>query len=265
MVDFVSPKGDIALPPANAGDAFFLDVDGTLLEIAATPSEVSVDAGLIDVLRRLHGFSGGAVAIISGRRIADVDALLAGLCLPVAGQHGLERRDAGGGIHRHRATGVNWRRLAAQVRDALAGIDGLIVEDKGMTVAVHFRLNPAAETRVAAELARIVAGVGAALCLQPGRCVLEIKPSGRDKGTAIAEFMAEAPFRGRRPLFLGDDVTDEYGFRVINGLGGDSIKVGDGDSVAHWRLEGVAAVRAWLEGVVSGAGWLTTGFRPQDM
>ena len=100
-------------------------------------------------------------------------------------------------------------------------------------------------------LGDLVAEAGGSLRLQPGKCVLEVKPAGRDKGTAIAEFMAEAPFSGRLPVFIGDDVTDEYGFGVVNAMGGCSIKVGAGRTAARARLDGVAAVRAWLEALLA--------------
>lgn len=252
MAEILSREGaPLAALPADAGRAFFFDIDGTLLEIAETPSGVRVDADLVAMICRLYECAGGAVALISGRRVADVDALFPGLRLPIAGQHGLERRDAVGGEHHHEPEGVDWPRLKERVKDALAGLDGLLQEDKGLTLAVHFRQNPALEGQVAGRLGRIVAAAGATVKLQPGKCVLEVKPSGRDKGTAIAEFMSEPPFRGRRPVFVGDDVTDEYGFRMVNDLGGDSIKVGAGQSAARWRLADVSAVRRWLAGIVA--------------
>ncbi len=241
-------------PPAgDLSRAYFFDIDGTLLEIAATPSGVRVDAGLVATIRRLHECSGGAVALISGRRVEDIDALFPGLRLPLAGQHGLERRDPAGVSHCHEPEGVDWPWLKALVKGTVDGMNGLLLEDKGLTLAVHFRQNPAIEGTVTRALARIVADAGAAVALQPGKCVLEVKPAGRDKGTAIAEFMTEPPFRGRRPVFIGDDVTDEYGFRMVNDMGGDSVKVGAGQSAARWRLDDVRAVRAWLEDILARA------------
>lgn len=238
-------------PEMDAARAYFFDVDGTLLEIAATPSGVQVEAELIATIRRLHERTGGAVAFISGRNVADIDALFPGLRLPIAGQHGLERRDASGALHRHVPQGVDWPGLKARIHTAFAGVEGLLLEDKGLSLAVHFRQQPALESQVAETLQRLLAGAGDAIRLQPGKCVLEVKPAGRDKGTAIAEFMAEPPFSGRRPVFIGDDTTDEYGFRVVNDLGGDSVKVGDGHSAARWRLENVPAVRAWLADILA--------------
>ncbi|MBX3646365.1 MAG: trehalose-phosphatase [Rhodocyclaceae bacterium] len=238
-------------PMAEVTQAFFFDVDGTLLEIAETPSGVRVEAELIATVRRLHECTGGAVAFISGRNVADIDALFPGLRLPIAGQHGLERRDASGSVHHHAPEGVDWPGLKARIHTAFADVEGLLLEDKGLSLAVHFRQQPALEGQVAETLRRLVAGAGDAIKLQPGKCVLEVKPAGRDKGTAITDFMAEPPFAGRRPVFVGDDVTDEYGFRVVNDLGGDSVKVGEGNSAARWRLENVQAVRAWLADILA--------------
>lgn len=226
--------------------AFFLDIDGTLLEIADTPSSVLVDHHILNTISRVHRSTGGALALISGRGIEDIDGLFPKLSLALAGQHGMERRDARGGLHHHLPEGVDWPWLKALIKGTFNS-RGLLIEDKGLTLAVHFRLNPAEEARVYQNLRQIVADAGAAVTLQPGKCVMEVKPAGRDKGTAIADFMAEAPFRGRRPVFLGDDLTDEYGFRMVNDIGGISIKVGDGDTAAQWRLADVSAVRAWLD------------------
>lgn len=241
-------------PKADATRAFFFDVDGTLLEIAATPSGVRVEAELVATIRRLHECTGGAVAFISGRNVADIDALFPGLRLPIAGQHGLERRDAAGALHHHVPQGVDWPGLKARIHTALGDVEGLLLEDKGLSLAVHFRQQPSLEGRVGETLGRLVAEAGDAIRLQPGKCVLEVKPAGRDKGTAIAEFMTEPPFAGRRPVFVGDDTTDEYGFRVVNEMGGDSVKVGDGDSAARWRLDNVQAVHAWLADILAASG-----------
>jgi trehalose 6-phosphate phosphatase len=246
VVDAGQPPRASAPPSPEAG-AFFLDVDGTLLGIAATPDAVSVEPGVRELLSRLAEASGGAVALISGRAIEALDRLFAPLRLPAAGQHGAERRDAGGGIHLHElhAAGLAGARRAA---GALArDHPGVLLEDKGRSLAVHFRQAPAAEAGLRAGLEAVVAASEGELALQPGKMVFEVKPAGRDKGTAISEFMAEAPFRGRYPVFIGDDITDEYGFAVVNGLGGLSVKVGDGATCARARLAGVGEVRDWLE------------------
>ena len=123
---------------------------------------------------------------------------------------------------------------------------GLVLEDKGASVALHFRLAPQLEQAALDAVREASAPLGSAVQVQGGKMVWELKPAGADKGTAIEEFMREPPFAGRTPVFLGDDVTDEHGFRVVNRLGGHSIKVGAGDSAARWRLPDPAAARAWL-------------------
>jgi trehalose 6-phosphate phosphatase len=226
--------------------ALFLDVDGTLLHIAATPDAVTIERATLDLLGRVHRATGGGLALITGRPIGDIDRLFAPLALLVAGQHGFERRDAAGVVHRHARPAS---RLAA-IRERLAAFahehPGVLIEDKGLTLAVHYRLAPQAETKLAALAAVLAAESGGALAVQRGKMVFELLPAGRDKGTAIAEFMDEAPFRGRMPVFLGDDVTDEYGFSIVNGLGGVSVKVGDGPTEARLRVSDVDAVREWL-------------------
>lgn len=236
-----------ARPPLpDTKSAWFLDIDGTLLEIAPTPSTVKVGDGLPELIRQLHQRCGGALALITGRPVSDVDRLFPGLLLPAAGQHGLERRDAAGTVHRHPPEDADLPWLSALVKATVAGLQGVWVEDKGLSIAVHYRANPAAQTAVDAALRGVVIDAGAALSLQPGKCVLEIKPAGRDKGSAIREFMVEKPFAGRRPIFVGDDVTDEFGFAVVHELGGLAVKVGDGETAAQWRLRDVGEVHAWL-------------------
>jgi trehalose 6-phosphate phosphatase len=232
------------LPPPDA--AYFLDIDGTLLEIADTPSAVRVDHDLLRLVCRLHRAAGGAFALISGRRIADIDALFPGLRLPLAGQHGIERRDADGRLHVHDAPAAQIDRIRGGLGQLAAGHAGLLLEDKGTTMALHYRHAPHLERSLYDAVAALAANEGDGFRLQPGKMVFEIQPAGKDKGTAIGEFLQEAPFRGRLPVFIGDDITDEYGFRVVNACGGSSIKVGAGVSEAQWCLVDVVAVHAWL-------------------
>jgi trehalose 6-phosphate phosphatase len=133
------------------------------------------------------------------------------------------------------------------VRTLAATVPELLVEDKGMSLAVHYRRAPALADGVRRALRECLDGRSDAFVLQEGRMVLEIRPSGHDKGTAIRTFMTEVPFRGRVPIFVGDDATDEHGFAVVNELGGHSVKVGAGPSRARWHLADVAAVRRWIE------------------
>ncbi|HEX6829617.1 MAG TPA: trehalose-phosphatase [Burkholderiales bacterium] len=235
------------VPPSPAASAFFLDVDGTLLGIAATPDAVTVEPAVLRLLGRLHGATGGALALISGRAIPVLDRMFAPLRLAAAGQHGAERRDATGRLHTQAisARGLDEARAAAGA--FAAGHRGVLVEDKGLSLAVHFRQAPAVEAALRALLAGIVEESPGDVALQPGKMVFEVKPAGRDKGTAIGEFMQEPPFLGRLPVFIGDDVTDEFGFAVVNALGGLAVKVGEGASCARLRLAGVEAVRDWLE------------------
>ena len=233
------------LPELSGDWAFFLDVDGTLLEIAARPDGVRVDAAVRQLLDEVRAAAGGALALISGRTVADLDALFAPLVLPAAGQHGVERRDAAGRIHRHAFDEAPLRRVAAQLA-AFARERGLLFENKGHALALHYRLAPAQAGAARAEMERAARELGQDFDVLAGKSVFELKPCGRDKGVAVEEYLAEAPFAGRTPVFVGDDVTDEFGFGVVNRLAGHSIKVGEGASAARWRLEAPAAVRAWI-------------------
>jgi trehalose 6-phosphate phosphatase len=234
-------------PPAACVDwAFFLDVDGTLIDIADTPDAVSVDTALLELIGRLYRASGGAAALISGRALSDLERLLGTLRLPLAGQHGMERRDAAGRLWIHAAPPEAKSAIKQALAPVMARHPGLLLEDKGLTLALHYRLAP----HLAAFANRLMMGLaavaGAGLEVQRGKRVVEVKPKGIDKGTAVAEYLAESPFRGRRPVFIGDDLNDEHGFAEVNKLDGISIKVGNGGSCARFRLRDVAAVRRWL-------------------
>jgi trehalose 6-phosphate phosphatase len=241
----------LPLPPTATLDlAYFLDVDGTLLEIADTPNAVRVDQPLLNLLKRLHRASGGAVALVSGRAISDLDRRLGHLRLPRAGQHGLERRDATGRLWLHPATTAEKDRIREALRPLLEAHAGLLLEDKGVTLALHYRLAPELEKLANETMERLVAESGGKLILQLGKCVAEAKPDGFDKGTAIEEYLAEEPFKGRQAAFLGDDLNDEHGFAALNKAGGITIKVGEGPTCARYRLPDVAAVRRWLAGAL---------------
>jgi trehalose 6-phosphate phosphatase len=236
-----------AHPPAPRAEwAYFLDLDGTLLELADDPGGVRVDATVFELISAWHRRTAGAVALITGRAIADIDTLLDGLRLPVAGQHGTERRDAAGRITHHAfpAERLEWAR--ARLDEGLAGRSGLLLEHKGLSLALHYRRAPRLGGYAHRLMRSVASHVGAQFCVQPGKRIVELKPAGKDKGVAVLEFMAEEPFRGRTAVFVGDDFTDEFGFTTVNRLGGHSIKVGPGRTKARWRLRDVAAVRAWL-------------------
>ena len=235
------------MPPFSSNWAWFLDLDGTLLEIAETPEAVGLGSDEKLLLEDLRMKTGGAVAVISGRALSRIDELLSPLKLPAAGQHGVERRDAQGARHRHRFPANVLRPVAVGIRSFAAQHQGLVFEDKGASVALHYRKAPQLARAAQAAVRQAAQGLGESVEVQDGKMVVELKPAGCDKGKAIAQFMQEAPFAGRQPVFIGDDATDEYGFRVVNAMGGHSIKVGEGPSVARWRLENPASTRAWLQ------------------
>lgn len=233
-------------PPPRMDWAYFLDVDGTLIELAMTPDAIEVDHALPVLLETLHRQTGGALALISGRAVADLDRHIGILQVPRAGQHGLERRDAAGRLWRHETPESVKRALLEALAPLLARHGGLLLEDKGSTLAIHYRRAPMLGAYVHRFLGRLVSDIGQGLQLQAGKRVVEVKPAGVDKGMAVAEYLTEAPFLGRLPVFIGDDITDETAFALVNERGGISVKVGPGRSCARYRLPGVAAVRAWL-------------------
>ncbi|MEQ8232448.1 MAG: trehalose-phosphatase [Gammaproteobacteria bacterium] len=231
--------------------ALFLDLDGTLIGFGATPTAVVVSPALRELLARLDVLTDGALAVVSGRRLATLDALLAPLELALAGLHGLERRRADGQVESLAGDGAA---LLSEVRTvferATAAAEGLLVEDKGAALALHYRAAPAQAERVEALARELEAALPPQLVMQRGHMVVEVRAAGADKGTAIEAFMAEPPFRGRHAVFVGDDRTDEHGFAVVNARGGLSVKVGDGPTAATTRLPDPDAVLRWLaEGV----------------
>jgi trehalose 6-phosphate phosphatase len=235
-------------PPPLAEDyALFLDIDGTLAEFAATPREVRIDRRLIEALPLLRVRHGGALALVTGRSITDVDRMFPELDIPVAGQHGCERRDALGTLHLHASDPDVLRKLRELFSAFADRHPGLLLEDKGATVALHYRQSPqlADQVHSAARSAFDAAG-GEGYSLWEGKQLVEIRPDGRDKGKAIADFMLEPPFSGRKPVFIGDDITDEDGFAAVTALGGWSVKVGRGRTCAQYRLPDIVAARRWL-------------------
>jgi trehalose 6-phosphate phosphatase len=229
------------VPPLDRTTALFLDFDGTLVEIAPRPEAVRVAASLPDRLAAARDRLDGALAVVSGRPIADIDRMLAPLRLVAAGVHGLEVRDDPAG-----AIGASTSATAlVDVRAALAaaGLPGVRVEDKRLAVAVHYRDAPTLGPEVLALLEAAIRP-HPSLHLVTGKMVVEVKPRGTDKGTALVNFLARPPFRNRVPVMIGDDVTDEDAFRAALAAGGRAIKVGPGDSLAPERLPDVAAVHA---------------------
>jgi trehalose 6-phosphate phosphatase len=234
------------LPHVSDRWAFFLDIDGTLVEFAPRPDAVRIDPATVQLVDRLHAGTGGAVALVSGRPIVTIDDLFAPLRLPVAGQHGVERRDARGHLHVHSPAPEALRRAAAALAAATARHTGLVFEDKVLSLTLHYRLAPQLESYVRETVAAVAAELGDGYELLNGKMMIEVKPAGRSKGAAIGDFLREAPFERRLPVFIGDDTTDEFGFGAVNRMGGHSVKVGAGETAARWRLADPQAVRAWL-------------------
>ena len=240
-------------PPAPRLDwAYFLDVDGTLINIADTPEAVLMDQTLLDLIENLYRASGGAMALVSGRMISDLQNRIGLPQLPLAGLHGLERRDSSGRLWIHAAPPATKSAIKEALAPVLARHPGLLLEDKGLTLALHYRLTPRLAGYVHQLMSRFANAPEQGLELQRGKYVVEIKPAGIDKGTAVAEYMAEVPFKNRRPVFIGDDLNDEHGFAEVNKRDGISIKVGKGPSCARFWLPDVAAVHHWLGEALKG-------------
>jgi trehalose 6-phosphate phosphatase len=235
------------LPRPERGEAWalFLDFDGTLAEIAATPDRVRVDPALHGTLRELLDSLDGALAVISGRPVADIDRCLAPLRLPTAGMHGLEWRGSDGRVRRKRYGGAPYR-LRSQLTGLADADPRLLLEDKGAALALHFRSAPDREAELEALMTDLVTDHKdyRLLC---GKMVFELLPVRSGKGQAIETYMEQTPYRGRRPVFAGDDVTDEDGFAAVTGMGGIAIKVGDGPSAATHRAPTVSSFIAWLQ------------------
>lgn len=236
----------LSVPPVLTGThAFFFDLDGTLADIKPQPHQVSIPVGVRAALRQLAQNNDGAVALISGRSMDELDTLAGEGCFPLAGVHGAERRDISGQVHRITLPSALACELEQALRNALKDLPGARLESKGMAFALHYRQAPQhklALIRLAEEMVRRWPG----LAVQPGKCVLELKPQGVNKGEAIRAFMQESPFVNKTPVFLGDDLTDESGFKIVNQMGGYAVKVGLGETEARWRFDSVAAVHQWL-------------------
>lgn len=241
-------------PPAlDRQTALFIDVDGTLLEIAPRPELVRVPPSLAELLLRLSTERDGALALISGRPIAELDRLFRPWQGAAAGLHGIERRCPDGSYASALSGDADGAAAAAlgRLRSELEALarqwPGVFLEDKGRTLALHYRAIPEAETPIRDAAVRLVREYAAVLRLIAGKMVVEFQPRHHDKGRVIAAFMAEPPFRGRVPVYLGDDTTDEDGFAEVNRRGGVSIRVGpSGITGAAFELPSVRSALDWL-------------------
>jgi trehalose 6-phosphate phosphatase len=237
---------DIPPPPLSllGGAALFLDFDGTLVELAEAPDAIRVPGGLTGLLEHLAARLEGRLAIVSGRALADLDRHVRCAGAAMSGSHGLELRLAGGtALPVARPAGLDEARQA--VRRFAAEAEGLLVEDKPASVALHFRQAPKRGAEVAAFADDLARRTG--LVVQHGKMVAELRPAGADKGDALKALMREPVFAGARPLFMGDDLTDEHAFTAAAEMGGAGVLVGPGRATAaRYRLSGVAAVADWL-------------------
>jgi len=235
------------LPAAPAGLAFFLDVDGTLIDIAPTPDGVFVPPDLPEALAALAMATDGAVAIVSGRAIVSLDALLGSSSLVKAGLHGGELRRSGGALEAMPAPPA--LELLRPLLTALVDRwPGTLIEDKGAAIAIHYRGNPEAEADVLQTVEGLLPLTEGTVAAQPGKMVIELKPASAGKGKVVRRLMAEPPFAGRRPVAVGDDITDEAMFEAANAMGGLSIRVGSDDrpTAALHRMADTASLRAWV-------------------
>ena len=245
MVSLPKPPPDLL---ENA--ALFLDFDGTLVELADTPGAIAVPRGLKPLLDRLAERLEGRLAIVSGRAIDDLRAHLGGSAAVLSGSHGAELLYADG---RRVPVAVPPGLAGAreEARRFAAGVSGLLVEEKPAGVALHYRLAPERERSVGEFVEALARRTG--LALQRGKMVAELRPHGADKGAALRRLMAEPPFAGARPVFVGDDLTDEHAFEAAAALGGEGVLVGPPRATAaRWRIDDVAGVTAWLEAAANG-------------
>src|ERR1700692_1494757 len=227
--------------------AVLLDIDGTLLDLAPTPREVWVPPGLSKTLHRLLERTDGALALVSGRSLNDIDLIFAPEQFPAVGGHGAEMRIRGDS----EAVAGHAPPMDKELKRRLAAIaklsPGILLEDKGYSLALHYRLAPHAEQAIYAAVSLIRAELpDAPIEVMPGKCVCEIKPSGFNKASGVIELMSHEPFRGRRPIFIGDDVTDESVFAIMPGFGGLAFSVGRRATGVADDSDDPSEVRDWL-------------------
>jgi trehalose 6-phosphate phosphatase len=233
-----------------AGHALFLDIDGTLLDLAPTPDAVDVPPSMVMLLQRLFDKLGGAIAFVSGRTIAAIDRLFKPLRLPAVGVHGGEIRGPDGRIVTDEELCEELQSAEPVLREAVARMRGVILENKHSAIALHYRSVPERGREVLKVAELVASSMGGEFGVLMGKCVVEIRPRHLTKGTAIDRLMHHAPFRGRTPIFAGDDCTDEDAFEVVNRLGGVSVHVGTSASTrAQFRLSSPQQLRAWLQQV----------------
>lgn len=230
--------------------AIFLDFDGTLAPIVARPEQAGIDDRTRDAVALMLQKTGGALAILSGRDLADLDAMLAPLRLPAAASHGVVRRDAAGNVRRDEGAAEQLAAAADRMEDFARRRD-LLIERKAGAVTVHYRSNPEAGDESRALVDEIVAGSDGLRAIH-GNMVSEAAVAGADKGRALDAFMAEPPFSGRTPFVAGDDTTDEDAFGAAQRRGGLALKIGPGPSAAGLRVDRIDEFLEWMHGAAKG-------------
>jgi trehalose 6-phosphate phosphatase len=229
--------------------AVLTDFDGTLVDIAETPDAIEVPATLPELLAHAAEDLDSAFAVISGRPIADIDRFLGPLKLAVAGSHGIQRRRADGSMEPiDEALIAGSRRIAERLQALVAANPPLLLETKDGAVALHYRRAPELGDACGQAMTEAVADEQA-FTLVPGKMVIEARPKGISKGTALRAFMREPPFAGRTPVFIGDDTTDEDAFVAAQELGGVGIKLGAGETAARMRVADIPSVHALIRGL----------------
>jgi trehalose 6-phosphate phosphatase len=255
LVAPLPPTARATAPPARlplGRYALFLDLDGTLVDFAPRPEAVRAEATLLALLHALGNRSGGALALVSGRSIASLDAVTAPERFCASGLHGFERRDGSGLVQQHRAPpAASLEAIRERMQSWVSEHPSLFLEDKGVALALHYRGAPELGDFVEGALGALPDLAAQGLRIQHGHMVAEVVPASVNKGSALAEFMREPPFRDRLPLYLGDDLTDEPAFHWVNLAGGTSVVVNPRrPSAASAALPGVTAVHAWLGGLL---------------
>lgn len=228
--------------------ALFLDIDGTLIDLAETPDSIVVPQDLAHHLEAVSHRLSGALALVTGRALPFADALFAPLVLPIAGLHGAERRCRDGHID-SMASSADFTMLKRSLQRVTSDWKGVLIEDKGAAVAAHFRQAPQWQSSLEAVMRSALEEAGPDFALQHGKMVFEIRPAHASKGSALCEFLSEEPFAGRRPIAIGDDLTDEAMFKAANELGGLSIRIGapTDDTAAQASLASPDMLRAILK------------------
>ncbi len=206
--------------------AVFFDIDGTLIDLAATPDGIVVPPELPSNLAAVSQKFGGALALVTGRALPYADRLFEPHRFPIAGLHGAEQRMADGTVDRITVT-PEFEALKAEIASNAAGWDGVLIEDKGAAVGAHYRQAPERRAELDALMEEAAKKAGSEFALQRGKMVIELRPARASKGEAVKRFLSEAAFAGRLPITIGDDLTDEAMFRAANELGGHSIRIGD--------------------------------------